>query len=317
MTYTMLLVATRRLHRLLGLAVAAGVSVAVSATVPAAPATTCRELEQRQDLLGRGITPIQLSLLLFSAADSGCGPLASRLLEAGASLEARDRLGATALTRAARGGHVALIELFLAQGAAIDARNLAGATALYAAAENERQASVTLLLAKGADPNLANGSGVTPLAAAAFKGNGRIVEALLARGADPDAVDKTGKAAIVYAAARGFAPIVRRLIDAGVDAKRRYGNSLTALMWVAGHEDGVGPSAALEVSTVLLGAGAPINAVDDRGRTALMIAADLGRAEVVELLLAHGADASIVDKVGKRAADLAASESIREQLVAR
>ena len=56
---------------------------------------------------------------------------------------------APSTSRAARAGHVALIELFLAHGAAIDARNLAGASALYAAAESERQASVALLLAKG------------------------------------------------------------------------------------------------------------------------------------------------------------------------
>ena len=97
----------------------------------------------------------QLNALLFSAADSGCVPLARRLLEAGASLEARDRFGTMPLARAARVGHVALIELFLSNGAAIDARNLVGTTALFGAAENERQASVALLLAKGADPNLA------------------------------------------------------------------------------------------------------------------------------------------------------------------
>jgi uncharacterized protein len=296
---------------LLATCLLAGVAAAAPATTPA---PTCRELERRFDLLARDISPVQLNLLLFSAADSGCVPLARRLLEAGASLEARDRLGAMPLARAARVGHVALIELFLANGAAIDARNLYGASALYGAAENERGASVALLLAKGADPNLAGPSGVTALAAAAFKGNGRIVDALLARGADPNVPDKTGKTPIAYAAARGFALIVRRLIDAGVDAKRRYGNDLTALMWVAGHEDGVGAQAAVEVATVLLGAGAPVDAADNRGRTALMIAAELGRAELVELLLAHGADRTIADKEGKRAIDLAANESVREKL---
>ena len=43
----------------------------------------------------------------------GLRPLARRLLEAGASLEARDRFGTMPLARAARVGHVALIELFL------------------------------------------------------------------------------------------------------------------------------------------------------------------------------------------------------------
>jgi len=283
----------------------------------AADAPTCRELERRFELTKATAVPAQLSLALFPAADGGCVPLARRLLDAGASLEARDRLGTTALTRAARAGHVALIELFLAQGAAIDARNLVGATALYVAAENERQASVALLLARGADPNLPGRSGVTPLAAAAFKGNDRIVEALLARRADPDVVDTTGKAAITYAAARGFASIVRRLIGAGVDARRAYGNDLTALMWAAGHEDGVGTRAVLDVIPLLLDAGAPVDAADNRGRTALMIAAELGRGAIVEALLARGADRSIADKSGKRALDLAVDESVREKLAAR
>jgi len=283
----------------------------------AADAPTCRELERRFELTKATAVPAQLSLALFPAADGGCVPLARRLLDAGASLEARDRLGTTALTRAARAGHVALIELFLAQGAAIDARNLVGATALYVAAENERQASVALLLARGADPNLPGRSGVTPIAAAAFKGNDRIVEALLARRADPDVVDTTGKAAITYAAARGFASILRRLIGVGVDARRAYGNDLTALMWAAGHEDGVGTRAVLDVIPLLLDAGAPIDAVDNRGRTALMIAAELGRGAIVETLLARGADRSIADKSGKRALDLAADESVREKLAAR
>jgi uncharacterized protein len=286
--------------------------------VPAQTAIApCPELERKLELGGPEATPMQLSLLLFAAADSGCLPLGRRLIEAGASLEARDRLGAMALARAARAGHVALVELFLARGAAIDARNLFGATALYGATENERQATVAALLAKNADPNLPGRSGVTPLAAAAYKGNGRIVDLLIARGAEVDVLDNTGKSALTYAAARGFALIVRRLLDAGVDPKRAYGNGLTALMWAAGHEDGVGDGAAGEVIELLLAAGTPIDAVDNRGRTALMIAAELGYGAIVDMLLARGADRAIADAGGKRAADLAANASVRDKLLAR
>ena len=154
-------------------------NVAMAAPAPVS-GPTCLELERRFEVLKADATPTQINLVLFSAANAGCVPLARRLLAAGASLEARDRLGAMALARAARAGNMALVDLFLAQGAAIDARNLEGATALYGAAENERQATVALLLAKGADANLPGPAGVTPLAAAAFKGNGRIVDALLA-----------------------------------------------------------------------------------------------------------------------------------------
>jgi uncharacterized protein len=282
-----------------------------------AEVASCRELERKFDLIKADLVSVQRNAALFAAADAGCEEFARRLLAGGGSLEARDRLGAMPLAHAARAGQRALVELFLAEGAQIDARDLAGATALWAATDSERQASVALLLAKGADPNLPGRSGVTPLAAAAFKGNDRIVEQLLARAADPNVVDATGKAAMTYAAARGFLAIVRRLLDAGVDARFRYGNDLTALMWAAGHEDGVGAQAAQGVVDLLLSRGAALDAMDDRGRTPLMTAAELGHAELVAMLIGRGADQSLRDKSGKTALDLAANESVRRTLAAR
>ena len=157
-----------------------------------------------------------------------------------------------------------------------------------------------MLLAKGADPNLAGRSGLTPLIAAAFKGNDRIVEALLARGADANVRDATGKAAMVYAAARGFDDIVQRLLDAGVDARARYGNDLTALMWASGHDEGVGAAPVARVVDLLIAHGAVLDDADNRGRTALMIAAVAGRRRSPsDLLLQRGADRARKDKEGK------------------
>ena len=45
-----------------------------------------------------------------------------------------------------------------------------------------------------------------------------------------------------------------------------------------------------------------------------MIAAEGGRAEVAALLLARGADPSLKDQAGKRAADLTSLSSLRERL---
>src|SRR5262249_9322185 len=154
-------------------------------------------------------------------------------------------------------------------------------------------------------------------AAGAYNGNDRSAAELIAHGANPDAADTTGKTPIVYAAARGFTPVVRRLLAAGVDPKRAYGNGLTALMWAAGYEDGFGERDALDVVALLLDAGAPIDAVDNRGRTALMIASERGHAAVVQALLARGADRSVKDKAGLRALDLAATGEVREALSAR
>ena len=92
--------------------------------------------------------------VLFSAADKGCEPLARRLLAAGASVQARDRLGAMPLAARRARGSLRWSICSCEKGAPIDARNLAGSTALYAAAENDRLAVVRRLLAKGADPKV-------------------------------------------------------------------------------------------------------------------------------------------------------------------
>jgi ankyrin repeat protein len=48
-----------------------------------------------------------------------------------------------------------------------------------------------------------------------------------------------------------------------------------------------------------------------------MMAAELDHATIVEVLLDRGADRSIADKGGKRAADLAATASVRDKLLAK
>ncbi len=121
---------------------------------------------------------------------------------------------------------------------------------------------------------------------------------------------------MVYAAARGSDDIVRRLLDAGVDPRQRYGNDLTAVMWAAGRDEGVSAAAAGRVIDLLLARGAELDDADNRGRTALMIAAELGDAAVADFLIHRGADRTRKDKQGKTALDLAANDAVREKLKA-
>src|SRR5882724_12663571 len=86
--------------RLIATCLMANAAMAAPAQVTSGP--TCLELERRLEMLKADATPTQINLLLFSAANAGCVPLARRLLAAGASLEARDRFGAMPLARAAR-----------------------------------------------------------------------------------------------------------------------------------------------------------------------------------------------------------------------
>jgi len=274
----------------------------------------CQEISRRFQTAQSQITAMEVSLLLFSAADENCTELATALLDYGASVDARDRFGARPLSHAARSGHLEMVDLLLARGAPIDARNLAGATALYFAAERGHVAVAQRLVERGADVKLTGRSGVSPVAAAAYAGSDAIVETLLAHGADEGAPDDTGKSPIVYAAARARLDIAKRLLSRNIDINARYPNDLTLLMWAAGPDEKVPETEAVKVVRYLLDSGAHIDDRDARGRTALMIAAEGGRAEIAGLLLARGANPSLKDNAGKRAADLSSLSLLRDRL---
>ena len=282
----------------------------------AAESQRCEELTRRFEAAKPQITAIEVSLTLFSAVDGNCIALTTELLDYGASVDARDRFGARPLSHAARSGHRDMVDLLLARGAPIDARNLAGATALYFAAERGHAAVAQRLMERGADVKFTGRSGISPVAAAAYAGSDAIVEALLAHGADERVPDDTGKPPIVYAAAGARLDIVKRLLARNIDINARYPHDLTLLMWASGPDEKVPETEAIKVVTYLLDAGAHIDDRDVRGRTALMIAAEGGRAEIAALLLRRGADPSLKDKAGKRAADLTVLSSLRERLTA-
>ncbi len=278
----------------------------------------CRELTRKFEIGKPQITAIEVSLTLFSAADHNCVNLATELLDQGASVDARDRIGARPLSHAARSGHLEMVDLLLARGAPTNARDLNGATALYHAAERGHASVVQRLIERGADVNLTGRSGVSSVAAAAYAGRDSIVGMLLAHGADGHAPDDTGKPPVVYAAASARLDIVKQLVAAThIDLNARYANDLTLLMWASGPDQNIPEAQAIEVVSYLLDAGAHIDDRDDRGWTALMVAAEGGRAAIVGLLLARGADPSLKDKAGKRAADLTVLSSLREKLTPR
>ena len=289
-------------------------ALSAASAAGAAESERCQALSRRYQEAKPQITAIEVSLTLFAAVDANCLDLATKLLDQGASVDARDRLGARPLSHAAKSGHLQMVDLLLARGAPIDARNLAGATALYFAAEGSHISIAQRLMERGADVKLTGRSGISPIAAASYAGNDVIVEALLARGADERAPDETGKPPIIYAAAGARLDIVKRLLARNIDINARYSNDLTLLMWASGPDEKAPEAQALKVVAYLLDAGAHIDDRDDRGRTALMIAAEGGHEEIADLLMARGADASLKDKAGKRAADLTRLSSLRERL---
>ena len=84
-------------------------------------------------------------------------------LEAGADVDARGPGEDTALIRASMRSMIPIMEVLLGAGAAVDLKNNLGATALIAAASGRGGDSIELLLANSADPNLGDFRDKKPL----------------------------------------------------------------------------------------------------------------------------------------------------------
>ncbi|XP_009951449.1 PREDICTED: ankyrin repeat and SAM domain-containing protein 6, partial [Leptosomus discolor] len=122
------------------------------------------------------------------------------LLENGADLNAQNKLGASVLTMASRGGHVSMVKLLLESGAFVDSYDhfstsvlnssrddLPDITPLMAAAQHGHEAVVHLLLDWGADCNYTVKTvGWSPLMLAAVSGKVSLAQQLVEKGANPD-----------------------------------------------------------------------------------------------------------------------------------
>jgi len=93
---------------------------------------------------------------------------------------------------------------------------------------------------------------------------------------------------------------VQQQLDSGVDVdvisgRAPNGDGGNTALWFAAQ--GPWPNG-VQVARVLIGAGADVNRQCEHGRTALHMAAAWGHADVVQLLLKHGANPTIVDEEG-------------------
>ncbi|KAI8716277.1 HET domain-containing protein [Fusarium sp. LHS14.1] len=119
-----------------------------------------------------GQTPLQW------ATTNGHKAIAKRLLEKGATIEAKDSDRNTPLLLAAYNGHEAVARLLLEKGATIEAKDSDGNTPLSLAAGNGHKAVARLLLEKGAIIEAKANNGITPLSLAVGNGHEAVVRLL-------------------------------------------------------------------------------------------------------------------------------------------
>ena len=86
---------------------------------------------------------------MISAAQDGNTDTVKALLAKGADVNAKDKLGNTALFCAVKSGNIETVQALLAKGADVNAKNIIGEPPLVWAAKNGHTAPVQALLAKG------------------------------------------------------------------------------------------------------------------------------------------------------------------------
>ena len=199
-----------------------------------------------------------------------------------AGVNHQDADGLSALMFAARDGHhLCVATLLAAHGVSVNQRNKRGSTALTLAADNGHVLCVrALLAAPGIDANHATPrSGHTALTLAARCGHAACVSALVAsRAVDPNLADNEGNTALALAAQVGSARCVWELLrHPGVDMR-----SAIAAAAKHGHAECL-----RQLLDAAPAAADCANAADERGETALMLAADNGHTACVRMLAAR------------------------------
>ena len=244
--------------------------------------------------------------------DPSVRPQIQSLLARGASVNARDEEGQTALFSAARAGDVELTQFLLNHGANPRLNDtLLGSSpltdALWFEGGKKKEANhrvAMLLLAWGADVNACRKDVGTPLHRAAFSRDLVALRTLLSKGANINVQTNDGETPLTLAVESPSEEGVKQLLDAGANPNLRRDDSsnygrVTALMGAIFLTN-------IKMTEMLLTHGADPNIANEKGGTALIQLAQapyftpdtLG---VARTLIAHGANVNARTKNGNTA----------------
>jgi ankyrin repeat protein len=270
-------------------------------------AVESQNLEMVQLLLNRGARPNSvgspLMAPIFIACQYGDVGILDLLLKAGADATTARPDGITPLAMCAGAAPASILERMIAAGASVDAADDKGQTPLMWAAAKGRLENIQTLVKHGAEVNRTTAKGFTPLFFALKSGVPEAPVAVMKAGGDSRYVAPDGTSVVqlaMYQKAYDFAAF---LIERGADlnAFDRNGNQLLHAAVLADQP---------ALVTLLLAKGANVNALtgpskvklrfevnfktgdyEVPSRPPLIVAAEMGSAQVMKVLINNGADA--------------------------
>jgi len=168
---------------------------------------------------------------------------------------------------------------------------------LHAAAARGEVAEIQRLIREGQKPNVQDANSRTPLHVAAFLRQHGAARALLRLGANVNALDAERYDILTIAAVNDDLEMLDIALEGGGNARAITSHYNDTALIAAAHRGHV------EIVRALIAAKAPLNHVNDLGRTALLEAVVLGNGghnhtATVEALVKAGADVTLPDRHG-------------------
>jgi len=193
------------------------------------------------------------------------------------------------------------------------AGELAAYSGLHAAAARGDAAGIARLVAGGADPNGRDAHHRTALHVAAYRSRLDAMRALVKAGADPNALERDRYDIVTIAAVANDLPTLALALELGASPRNvtsRYdGTALIAAAHLGHHE----------VVRMLIGAGAPLDHVNNLGWTALIESIVLGdggprHVATLKALVEAGANVNLGDRAGASPLALARGRGYAEMV---